>query len=172
MSSLHWHCSMLVGGGANSYAMQQGMELCSADELITGKLRFQTDGGVICWWCIDRARAVYIDHMNRLERLERSDVPLAKKARIDDPVSPLLTGSRQIVGVQDTVGAVAMDVNGTLCAGVSSGGLSLKLPGRVGHVRMDYSLQVYLQFTFLIGSNVWLWLLGPEWQQRFDRVWM
>ena len=36
---------------------------------------------------------------------------------------------------QDTVGAIAMDERGVLCAGVSSGGLSLKFPGRVGHVR-------------------------------------
>ena len=36
---------------------------------------------------------------------------------------------------QDTVGAIAVDEQGVLCAGVSSGGLSLKLPGRVGHVR-------------------------------------
>ena len=47
MSLLHHHFSMLVGGGANNYAVQQGMEPCSADELITGKLRFQTDSGVI-----------------------------------------------------------------------------------------------------------------------------
>lgn len=94
---------MLVGRGAKSYAIQQGMEVCSADELIT-----------------DRARAVYIDHMDRLERVEGLDVPPAKKAHVDDPIA----------GAQDTVGAVAMDTHGTLCAGVSSGGLSLKLPGR------------------------------------------
>ena len=101
--------------------------------------------------------------MSRLERVERLDSPLAKKARTDDPVNRLLTTSRQIADVQDTVGAIAMDTQGTLCAGVSSGGLSLKLPGRVGHVRMGYSSQVHLQFDFVIGSNVWLWLLGPEW---------
>ena len=37
--------------------------------------------------------------------------------------------------MQDTVGAIAVDSQGSLCAGVSSGGLSLKLPGRIGHVR-------------------------------------
>ena len=37
--------------------------------------------------CIDKAQAVYVDHMNRLER---SDGPLAKKAHIDNPVCFLL----------------------------------------------------------------------------------
>ncbi|KAK3093802.1 hypothetical protein FSP39_020409, partial [Pinctada imbricata] len=34
--------------------------------------------------------------------------------------------------IQDTVGAVAMDCHGNLAAGVSSGGISLKQPGRIG----------------------------------------
>lgn len=87
--------------------------------------------------------------MNRLERVERSGGPQAKKAHTDDPVCLLSTMSilctlRQIAGTHDTVGAIAMDTRGTLCAGVSSGGLSLKLPGRIGHVRNGYSLQVQL----------------------------
>ena len=34
----------------------------------------------------------------------------------------------------DTVGAVCMDAHGHLCAGVSSGGVVYKAPGRIGQV--------------------------------------
>ena len=36
----------------------------------------------------------------------------------------------------DTVGAVCMDACGNLCAGVSSGGVVYKTPGRVGQVSL------------------------------------
>ena len=47
-----------------------------------------------------------------------------KKQKIHDQEESIL----------DTVGAVCLDRNGNICAGVSSGGLLLKYPGRVGQV--------------------------------------
>lgn len=44
----------------------------------------------------------------------------------------------------DTVGAVALDIHGNTAAAVSSGGLILKLPGRVGQVCLFSRLAVAL----------------------------
>ena len=68
---------------------------------------------------------------------------------------------RQITSIQDTVGAMAMDTQGILCAGVSSGGLSLKLPGRLGHVSRFFTAST-VTICLSTGSIVWMWLLGPE----------
>jgi beta-aspartyl-peptidase (threonine type) len=43
-----------------------------------------------------------------------------------------IAGLGQAVGQADTVGAVAIDERGELCVGCSTGGVLLKLPGRVG----------------------------------------
>lgn len=43
-----------------------------------------------------------------------------------------VAGRSQVVGQADTVGAVAIDAQGALCVGGSTGGVLLKTPGRVG----------------------------------------
>lgn len=83
---------MLVGAGAEQFAVENGLPLCEPEDLIT-----------------DRARAAW-------ERL--LEVSLATQNR----------ESRS----NGTVGAVALDSNGQLAAGTSTGGTNCKSPGRVG----------------------------------------
>lgn len=53
----------------------------------------------------------------------------------------------------DTVGAVCMDRHGHLCAGVSSGGVIYKTPGRIGQV--NKKLAPYKVRIFFSSENIW-----------------
>lgn len=65
--------------------------------------------------------------------------------------------------VHDTVGAIGVDSEGHVAAGVSSGGISLKVPGRVGEVSYLFQSSSYYSHE-LTGSGccVWKWMLGPR----------
>jgi L-asparaginase / beta-aspartyl-peptidase len=63
------------------------------------------------------------EQKERLERAKRKDLPKGAYIPVRDRELSLLMG---------TVGAVALDKNGNLAAATSTGGLSGKLPGRVG----------------------------------------
>lgn len=54
----------------------------------------------------------------------------------------------------DTVGAVCMDRHGLLCAGVSSGGVIYKTPGRIGQVNKKlapYKVRIFFFREYMGG---------------------
>ncbi len=87
----------------------------------------------------------YADELARKLGLEKHPGPTPRvKARFKELRHKALKGelkflsksievARKFLGLSgDTVGAVALDANGSLAAAVSTGGIMLKLPGRVG----------------------------------------
>jgi beta-aspartyl-peptidase (threonine type) len=95
---------MLVGAGAEEFAVEQGLALCDPEELV-----------------IERER-------RRWEAHQRGECPVcARKPAAAEPASQF--EQEHTLG---TVGAVAMDARGSVVSGTSTGGTCCKLPGRVG----------------------------------------
>lgn len=104
---------LLVGAGAEQFAVEQGMELCAPEELIVER--------ELELWRRARSgrRGGHITGPQPTSPTSDDDIP----ANLTPPSSDVSTG---------TVGAVAMDSRGNLVAGTSTGGTFDKRPGRVG----------------------------------------
>ncbi|KAI0780053.1 nucleophile aminohydrolase [Fomes fomentarius] len=104
---------LLVSSGASEFAKSRNLECIPPESLIS-----------------PRAEHEWAKWKSQLEHA-RANQQLTSSEGIDTTRRDL----NQVDGMherQDTVGAVVWDASGNLAAGVSSGGLLLKLPGRVG----------------------------------------
>lgn len=77
---------------------------------------------------------VYERYRQALEKLFKGEVKVYGKAILEflSKNKDYEVLVRSIARIGDTVGAVAIDANGLLAAAVSTGGIILKLPGRIG----------------------------------------
>ncbi|KAH9935310.1 nucleophile aminohydrolase [Fomitopsis serialis] len=116
---------MLVADGALQFARPQGIATVPPDNLVAPRAREE--------W--ERWKAV-LDSASSAGSTGGYPATLGPPERQDGASSPAGTGDTSLHHVQDTVGAVACDGVGSFAAGVSSGGLLLKHPGRIGEAAM------------------------------------
>ncbi|XP_072526672.1 threonine aspartase 1 isoform X2 [Salminus brasiliensis] len=103
----------LVGIGAQQWALGHGIPPCSSEKMATKS-----------------SLAAYKRNKRKMELAEKTELTFLKRPRSSSgtvrefmpPISSSL----------DTVGAVVVDQDGNVAAAVSSGGLAMKHPGRVG----------------------------------------
>ena len=94
-----------VGEGAEKFAAEHGVPLCSNEDLIIPR---------------------------EVERLRQYQAELAQRESRQDGNDLFAPSSDDVTISHDTVGAVALDRNGNLAAATSTGGTLNKAPGRLG----------------------------------------
>src|SRR5437763_6691911 len=101
---------LLVGKGAQNFALEQGMSLCTFEDLLTEQ-RYQQ-------WKERQATQT-------TREADREEEQSNHQSEVSSPAAP----KQEKHG---TVGAVAQDISGVLAAATSTGGTPNKYPGRVG----------------------------------------
>jgi beta-aspartyl-peptidase (threonine type) len=111
---------LLIGPGAEEFALEQGMSLYARQELLTQR-QYEI-------W--QKIRAEHLAQEQEPSYLRREFGSLA--ARDVPKVTPSLVSPQESEEKHGTVGAVAVDTHGRLAAATSTGGTHYKYPGRVG----------------------------------------
>ena len=100
-----------VGEGAEKFAAEHGVQLCSNDELIIPRE-------------VERLRAYQANISSGAKNAPEMGHPPGSDLFAGEPDDPTIS--------HDTVGAVALDRNGNIAAATSTGGTLNKAPGRLG----------------------------------------
>jgi beta-aspartyl-peptidase (threonine type) len=112
---------MMVGAGAESFAKSKGMPLVDSTYFFTERR----------WKSYQEARKK-ADSINRARADSAARARARASHRSSDTTTLLVTTEWEKPEKWGTVGAVALDRNGNLAAGTSTGGMGMKMWGRVG----------------------------------------
>lgn len=109
---LNGPATLLVGSGAEAFAVESGMSLCDNADLV-----------------IEREQSAWQRRQARRRSAEQSQAEVGWSGSVASPQVPAADNPSR---GHDTVGAIALDRSGGLVAASSTGGTPFKLPGRVG----------------------------------------
>jgi L-asparaginase / beta-aspartyl-peptidase len=104
----HTPHELMVGAGALELAKTHGVELCDPQELIVAR-RYEQ-------W----------------QELKAKDASFERNFVLESAEEPIKASAEFTPEQADTVGACAIDVHGRIAVASSTGGIMLKLPGRLG----------------------------------------
>ncbi|KAI0212712.1 Threonine aspartase 1 [Lamellibrachia satsuma] len=112
--------STLVGDGARDWAVRNDIPTVKNHALLT-----------------DSSRKAFIKHKRKLDMLEEGFLNNHNhKTRKTDSVNLVQTNGSEESVLQDTVGVICVDHSGSVVSAVSSGGIVLKQPGRLGQAAL------------------------------------
>lgn len=117
---------MIAGAGAEEFALQQGFTLVPNSYFRTEARMRQLQKTQ------DEEKAGEKGREQAAKKRTSSANPGAPARSSAHPVASLASGSGTDFDGHGTVGAVALDRNGNLAAATSTGGMTNKLPGRIG----------------------------------------
>uniref|UniRef100_F6YV62 Uncharacterized protein n=1 Tax=Ciona intestinalis TaxID=7719 RepID=F6YV62_CIOIN len=125
-------CS-LSGQGAEKWARAHGVEMCDEKNLIS--VIFFTESAYKTWQKYQRRLLEHIlrgSKTRNKQQLQGSGAAKKNNFNLDKIIREGFTLPNKSNHKLDTVGAVALDIHGKVASAASSGGLLMKLSGRVG----------------------------------------
>ena len=122
---------LLMGAGAEQFAVESGVELCDPSELVTPTQHARWRAGYREGDAVHSGSGLDTGIVGVELRPDDSTYGSANGANGHGPVAndtPVHADAEK----HGTVGAVAVDANGNIAAGASTGGIAAKFPGRIG----------------------------------------